>query len=72
MSWNRGRVALQVFHISPEAFYGVSDNSNGNTALSYYHYPPPALNSVGATVPGITFSPILDTDWCLYVHPLPT
>ena len=55
MCCNHGGVALQVFHISPEAFYGVSDNSNGNTALSYYFYPPPALNSVGATVPGTAF-----------------
>ena len=44
---------MQVYHISPEACYGVSDNSNGNTTLSYYLYPPPALNLIGATVSGL-------------------
>ena len=43
---------LQVQYISPNVFYGVSDNSNGKDGLTYFLYPPPALNSVGANDSG--------------------
>ena len=44
--------AIQVHYINPETFYGLDDNSNGESPFSYYLYPPPLLNSVGANDTG--------------------
>ena len=50
--------AIQVQYINPETFYGLADNSNGESPLSYYLYPPPPLKSVGANDTGTVSSTI--------------
>ena len=39
---------VQVHALDRNAFFGLSDNSNGANGLTYYLYPPPAYNSVDA------------------------
>ncbi len=38
--------------MNPDTFYGVVSDGNGEGPLSYYLYPPPALNSVGTNDTG--------------------
>ena len=50
---------LQVQYISPQTFYGTTDNSDGTEAdLTHYQYPPPASHSVDTNVSGEPISHI--------------
>ncbi|DBB15342.1 TPA: hypothetical protein ACH3X3_003587 [Trebouxia sp. C0006] len=41
-----------VQYLNPDTFYGVTPDGNGESPLSYYLYPPPALSSVGTNDTG--------------------
>ena len=53
LKFNMPALVLQTEYISPQAFYGATNNKEGNGPLTHYLYPPPARQTLTANSTGI-------------------